>query len=109
MNSYDDVAALKSKIAQKELDFQTFNDKQITFSSSWALLNELLHGVEQPKAPQSAKWTTPQPTSVTQAQPTASVVADEPVAPTTDATAPETSASNTPASDLSSILKKVSR
>ncbi|WP_417760657.1 hypothetical protein [Shewanella sp.] len=103
MNSYDDIAALTSKISQEELNFQTFNEKAVTTTSSWALLNELLHGAEQPKASQPVAWAAA-PTAAVKAQPavTTSVAAAS--------VAPETTPSTTsPAGGLSSILKKATR
>lgn len=105
MNSYDDISALKSKIAQEELNFQTFNEKTVTTTSSWALLNELLHGTEQPKTSQPATWTAPARPAAAEAKPAVSTtsVAVASVAPET------ATPTNSPAGGLSSILKKATR
>ncbi|WP_115720156.1 cellulose biosynthesis protein BcsO [Gallaecimonas mangrovi] len=41
MESYDDINRFKEKTAQSQLDYQTFSNKDVQFSSSWPLLNQL--------------------------------------------------------------------
>lgn len=107
MDSYNDVAMLKAKLAQEELEFQVFKEESVTLTSPWPLLNELLNGAATPHRPLNPVFKSERRKIVdlsdTAVQP--SVTANEMVS---EAAAASANTEHT-ANDLSHILKKASR
>ncbi|QSX35317.1 hypothetical protein JYB87_09045 [Shewanella avicenniae] len=113
MNSYDDIDALKSKVGQGELEFQTFSDKSVVVTSAWPLLNELLHRRDTLHQSQVSARASQASMTTPAAAPAPNRVAPQ-VSPAADiaeplAEAQSTSVASDKATDLSSILKKVSK